>query len=381
MRAIRRWYIAVGLAVANAAGVAHADITIGVNLALTGPNASLGIPYRKGLDALPAEIGGEAVKVILLDDASDPSTAVRNARKLIDEDKVDLIIGPSNTPAGVALANITYEAKVPTIALTPVDLGPQKNDWLFAVPQPEWIWLKPILQDMKTRGIKNVGFIGFSDPWGDLCFNGLKAVAPEFGITIVADERYARSDTSVTGQILKVLSAKPDAIFVGGSGTPGALPHLALAERGWTAPTYATPAVFNRDFARLGGGAIEGVMAVTGPVGAWDQLPEANPIKPIAADFVKWYEQANGAGSANGFAAYAFDAVKLIKAAAERALKTAKPGTQEFRTAFRDEMRRTKELIGTSGIYNFKPGSPYGVDERSVVLVRVEQGTWKLGAR
>ena len=361
--------------------VAFADITIGVNLALTGPNSSLGIPYRKGLEALPVEIGGEKVKLIVLDDASDPSAAVRNARKLIDEEKVDFIIGPSNTPAGVGLGNVTFEAKVPTVALAPVDLGPQKSDWLFTVPQPERIWLRPVLEDMKKRNVKTVAFIGFSDPWGDLCFNGLKALAPEFGIDIVAEERYARTDTSVTGQTLKLLSSKPDAVFVGASGTPGALPHLALHQRNYTGPTYATPGVFNRDFARLGGGAIEGVMAVTGPVGAWDQLPDANPIKKVAGEFVKWYEGVNGAGTSNGFAAFAYDSTLLVKAAAERALKKAKPGTPEYRTAFRDEMRATKELVGTSGVYNFKEGSPYGVDERSVILVNVQNGVWRLGGK
>ena len=355
-----------------------ADITVGINLALTGPNASLGIPYRKGLEALPKEIAGEKVKLIVLDDASDPSAAVRNARKLIDEEKVDFIFGPSNTPAGIALGNVTFDAQVPTIALAPVDLGPQKSEWLFTIPQPERIWMRPILDDMKRRGAKTVGFIGFSDPWGDLCFNGLKALAPEYGIQIVGEERYARADTSVTGQVLKLLGAKPDVIFVGGSGTPGALPHIALAERGWKNPTYATPGVFNKDFARLGGGAIEGVLAVTGAVGAFDQLPDSNPIKKVAAEFVKWYEGANGAGTANGFAAFSYDAVLIASAASERALKKAKPGTQEFRTAFRDEMRNTKELVGTNGVYNFKAGSPYGVDERSVILVQVNKGVWRL---
>lgn len=367
--------LAAGLALPHSA---VADITVGINLALTGPNASLGIPYRKGLEAFPKEIGGEKVKVIVLDDASDPSAAVRNARKLIDEDKVDFIFGPSNTPAGVGLSNVTFEAKVPTIALAPVDLGPQKSDWLFTIPQPERIWMRPILGDMKKKGAKTVGFIGFSDPWGDLCFNGLKALAPEFGIQIVAEERYARSDTSVTGQVLKLLTAKPDVIFVGGSGTPGALPHIALAERGWKGPMYATPGVFNKDFARLGGGAIEGVLAVTGAVGAYDQLPDANPIKAVAAEFVKWYEGVNGAGSSNGFAAFSYDAVLIVKAAVERALKKAKPGTQEFRTAIRDEIRNTKELVGTNAVYNFKPGSPYGVDDRSVILVKVDKGVWRL---
>lgn len=357
---------------------AQADIKVGLILALTGPNSSLGIPYRKGLEFLPKEIAGEKVDVTVLDDGSDPSAAVRNAHKLISEDKIDILIGPSNTPAAFAVANVTFEAKVPEISLSPVDLGLEKSAWLFTVPQPGNIWILPIMEDIKKRGLRNVAFIGFSDPWGDLCYQAIKAAAPNYGVTIVADERYARSDNSVTGQVLKMLAAKPDAIFVGASGTPGALPHLALAERNWKGPTYGSPAVFNKAFASIGGGAIEGVMAVTGPVGAWEQLPDSNPIKKVSNEFVKAYESANGAGSANGFAAYSYDAILMFKDAASRAVKKAKSGTPEFRAALRDEIRNIKELVGTQGVYTFKPGTPYGVDKRSVILVKVENGVWKL---
>lgn len=357
---------------------AQADINVGVVLSLTGANSSLGIPYRKGLEFLPKEIGGKKVNIIYLDDTSDPSTAVRNAHKLISEDKIDILLGPSNTPAAFAVANVTFEAKVPEISLSPVDLGPAKSDWLFAVPQPGDIWILPIMEDIKKRGLKNVAFIGFSDPWGDLCLKALKQTADQYGVNIVAEERYARTDNSVTGQVLKLLAAKPDAIFVGASGTPGALPHLALAERNWLGPTYGSPAVFNKDFVRIGGAAIEGVMAVTGPIGAWDQLPDSNPIKKVSAEFVRAYEEVNGAGSTNGFSAYSYDAVLIFKDAATRALKKATPGTPEFRTAIRDEIRNIKELVGTQGIYNFKSGTPYGVDKRSVILVKVHQGAWQL---
>lgn len=381
MKSFKSWKVLM-CAIAGAilfGSPAFAEIKVGLVLALTGPNSSLGIPYRKGLDLLPKEIAGEKVNVIILDDTSDPSTAVRNAHKLISEDKVDIIIGPSNTPSAFALAAVTNEAKVPEISLSPVDPGPGKSDWLFVVPQPGNIWILPIVEDIKKRGLKKIGFIGFSDPWGDLCFNALKEVSAKYGIEIVAQERYARTDNSVTGQVLKVLAAKPDAIFVGASGTPGALPHVALAERNWSGPTYGSPAVFNKDFIRIGGSSIEGVMAVTGPVGAWQQLPQSNPIKSVAAEFTKAYEGANGAGSSNGFAAYSFDAVKMFNDAVPRALKKAQPGTSEFRTALRDELRSIKELVGTQGVYTFNSKTPpYGVDQRSVVLVKVEKGSWKL---
>ena len=357
---------------------AMADITVGVTLALTGPNASLGIPYRKGLDLMPTEIGGEKVRIIVLDDASDPSTGVRNVQKLISDEKIDILMGPGNTPAVFAVAPIAAASKVPEIALSPVDLSAAESEWVVTIPQPGDIWIQPIVKDMVKRGVKTAAFIGFSDPWGDLCFAAFKAAAAKANIEIVAEERYARADNSVTGQTLKMLSKKPDAIFVGASGTPGALPHIALAERRWTGPTYGTPAVFNQDFVRVGKEAVEKVIAVTGPVGAYEQLPDSNPIKAVSARFVREYEAINGAGSWNGFSAYAYDAVQIFKAAAPVALQKAKPGTQEFREAFRQAMRSVKEIVGTQGIYNFKPGTPYGVDERSAVLVVIEKGAWKL---
>ncbi len=367
----------IGATLVSAATV-KADILVGVVTAMTGPNASLGVPYKKGLELLPQQIGGERVVVTVLDDASDPSTAVRNAQKLVTDGKVDIIIGPGNTPAGQAVVPIAAGAKTPHIALTPLALSPAESEWTIAIPQPGEIWILPILKDMVKRGVKKVAFIGFNDPWGDLTLAALKGVVGPANIEIVAEERYARTDNSVTGQILRIISKRPDAIFVGGSGTPGVLPHIALAERRWTGPAYGTPAVFNQDFLRLGGPAVEGVMAVTGPIGAYEQLPDSNPTKAVSAAFVKAFEAINGPGSSNGFSAYAHDAVRVFEVAAAKALKVARPGTPEFRKALRDSIRDGSETVGAQGVYSFKDGHHYGVDDRSVVLVKVEKNAWKL---
>lgn len=361
-----------------AAGPAQADIKIGVVLALTGPNASLGVPYRKGVELLPKEIGGEKVQLIFLDDASDPSTAVRNAQKLITDDKVDILIGGSNTPASQAMANVTQREQLQQISLAPAAHPADKNAWLIAMPQPANLWAAALVKDMLKRKVKTVAYIGFSDPWGDIAYNGLKEAAEKAGIQVVTNERYARADTSVTGQVLKIIAAKPDAVMVGGSGTPGALPHIALAERGYKGPVYATPGVFNKDFLRVGGKSVEDVIGVTGPIGAHDQLPASNPIKKVSEEFIKKYDDINGKNSWNSFAAFAYDGMLTLEDAIPRALKKAKPGTPEFRRAVRDEVRAVKELAGTNGVYQFPEGSSYGVDERSVILVQVKNGDWKL---
>ncbi|ARQ00222.1 ABC transporter substrate-binding protein [Pseudorhodoplanes sinuspersici] len=360
------------------AGPAQADIKIGVVLALTGPNASLGVPYRKGVELLPKEIGGEKIQLIFLDDASDPSTAVRNAQKLISDDKVDILIGGSNTPASQAMANITTREQIQQVALAPAAHPADKNQWLISMPQPANLWAAALVKDMVRRKVKTVAYIGFSDPWGDIAYNGLKEAAEKAGIQVVTNERYARADTSVTGQVLKIIAAKPDAVLVGGSGTPGALPHIALAERNYKGPVYATPGVFNKDFLRVGGKSVEDVIGVTGPIGAHEQLPAGNPIKKVSEEFIKKYEDINGKGSWNSFAAFAYDGMLTLEDAIPRALKKAKPGTPEFRKAVRDEVRAVKELAGTNGVYQFPEGSSYGVDERSVILVQVKNGDWKL---
>ena len=361
-----------------AAVPARAEIKIGAVLALTGPNASLGVPYRKGLELIPKEIGGEKVTLIVLDDGSDPSTAVRDAQKLIQEENIDLLIGGSNTPASQAMGAITAREHIQQISLAPASYPADNSQWLIAIPQPANLWVGALVKDMLKRKVKTVAFIGFSDPWGDICYNALKEVGEKNGLQVVTNERYARADTSVTGQVLKIIAAKPDAVLVGGSGTPGALPHIALAERNYTGPVYVTPGVFNQDFLRVGGKAVEDAVGATGPIGAYQQLPDSNPIKKVSATFIDKYDGVNGKGTWNGFAAFSYDALLTIEDAIPRALKVAKPGTPEFRNALRDEIHNVRELPGTNGVYAFKDGSAYGVDERAVILVQVRNGAWKL---
>jgi branched-chain amino acid transport system substrate-binding protein len=278
------------------------------------------------------------------------------------------------------MANITAREQVQQISLAPASHPADQSKWLIAVPQPADLWVAALVKDMLKRNVKTVAFIGFNDPWGDICYNGLKEVGEKNGLQIVTNERYARADTSVTGQVLKIIAAKPDAVLVGGSGTPGALPHIALAERNYKGPVYATPGVFNKDYLRIGGKSVEDAIGATGPIGGYEQLPDGNPIKKVSADFVKKYEDINGKGSWNSFSAFAYDAVLIVEDALPRALKKAKPGTPEFRQAVRDEIRAVSELAGTNGVYAFKPGSSYGVDERSIIVMQVKNGDWKLVA-
>lgn len=361
---------------------ARADITVGFITSMSGPVSSIGIPYDRGIkagEAYISEINGQKIKVIKLDDASDISNASKYARKLIEEDKVDVLIGTAGAPGSAAIMAVATEMKVPVIGITPVTQVP-KNDgkpWAMTVVQPASDMVGAVVQEIKTQNLKNIAFIGFSDSWGDLVYNNGKAAADKLGINIVTNERYARADTSVSGQVLKVVAARPDGVLNGGSGTGGALPYTALAERGFKGPIFGTPALINPDFVRLAGAAGEGTICSTGPVMVVEQLPDSNPTKKIGTAFKEMHLKANGVPSKDGFSAYAFDAWLVLADAAKRALPKAKPGTPEFRSALRDEIYNVRELAGTHGVFNFKEDSPYGTDMRALVLVKLEKGEWK----
>lgn len=368
----------LAVAMSGLGAAAHADVTVGVIVGATGPGASLGIPYKNTIAVLPATLGGEKVKYIVLDDGTDPTNAVKHARKLVTEEKVDVIIGSTSVPSAIAVTDVAAELKTPQVALSPVGGAAAKNPWVFSVPQPVNVMMGAVVDEMKRRGVKSVAYIGFNDSWGDLVYSGFSGRAQEEGIKIVANERYARLDTSVSGQVLKVMATRPDAVVVGGSGTPGALPQMTLVERGYRGSIYHNHGIINKDFIRVGGKSIEGAIAPTGPVMVAEQLPDSNPIKKVALEFIKAYEEKYGAGSRNAFAAYTYDAYLLINNAVPTALKKAKPGTAEFRQALRDALEGTKELVGTHAVYNMTPADHGGVDQRARVLVRVADGDWHL---
>lgn len=376
MRGLGR--LAAGLVFLGAVSIANAEIVIGVSISGTGPGASLGIPTRNTLDMLPKNIAGQTVRLVILDDASDPANGTRIVRKLATEDKADIIIGSSVVPVAGAQAVAATELKVPFIALCPIAIDPVKQPFVFGVPQQVQLMVDAVADHMQAAGIKSVGFIGFTDAWGDLTLKGLTQAAATRGMQVVASERYARTDTSVKAQVIKVMAANPQAVFVGGTGTPGALPQIALIELGFKGPVYHTHGVVNQDFIRVGGRSAEGVIAPTGAVVVADQLPEGHPLKKVGTEFLKAYEGKYGAGSRNAFAGYAYDAFAIVKAAVPAALKKTRPGTQAFRQALRDAIETLREIPGTHAVYTMSPTDHNGVDKRGRVLVQVQKGEWRL---
>ncbi|QOZ27857.1 ABC transporter substrate-binding protein [Bradyrhizobium sp. CCBAU 51753] len=364
-----------------AASSAHADIKVGIVVSGSGPGSALGQPQMRAIAALPKEIGGEKVTYIALDDESDPTKGTQNARRLVIQDGVDILIGSSLTPVTMPMLDVAYEAKTPIISLAaataivqPID---DKRRWAFKVVPNDDLMASAILKYIAKSGIKTLGYIGVSDGYGEGYYKEVSKLAPGLGITVTTHEVYARSDTSAMGQALKVIATNPEAVFIASAGTPAVLPQEALRERGYQGKIFQTHGIASEEFIKLGGANVEGAIFTGEAFTIADDLAESDPFRQARDEFVSAYEKANGA-KPNIFAAHLWDAVSLFKRAVPNALKVAKPGTAEFRAALRDELERGKDVYLNNGLSTMSPTDHNGYDERSAFLIKVEKGKFRL---
>lgn len=370
------------LALMLASSLAAADIKIGVIASSTGPTAVVGIPQKNTVALLPTEIGGQKVEYIVLDDASDPTNAVTGVKKLISESKVDALIGPTTTPAALAMLDFVAESRIPLVTtvgssavILPLD---DKKRWVFKTTQNDDLIAAALIDHMMAAGVKTLGFIGFNDPYGENWFKVFSAMAEKAGLKMVASERYNRTDQSVTGQALKVITAKPDAVLVAATGGPAVLPQTSLQEKGYKGRIYQTHGVATNDFIRIGGKAVEGTLMAGGPMLVAADLAGGNPIKAVAQGYIKAYEGKYGPGTMSTFGANTYDAGLLLQKAIPTALKKAKPGTVEFREALRDALEQSKEVVGAQGVFNMNAQNHNGMDQRARVMMTVKDGRWML---
>ncbi|OCK55778.1 ABC transporter substrate-binding protein [Bradyrhizobium sp. LMTR 3] len=369
--------VVAALALPGSPAVAQTnEITIGITVTTTGPAAALGIPERNSLDFVPKEIGGVPIKVIVLDDGGDPTAATTNARRFVTESKADIIMGSSTTPPTVAVSTVANEAGIPHFGLAPLPINEARMKWSVAMPQPIPIMGKVLYEHMKAHGIKTVGFIGFGDSYGDLWANDFKAQAVPMGLTMSTEERFARPDTSVAGQALKLVAANPDAILVVASGTAAALPQTTLRERGYKGLIYQTHGAASMDFVRIAGAAAEGVIMASGPVMSPESQPDSALTKKPGLALNTAYEAKYGANSRSQFAGHSYDAFEVLKRVIPVALKKAKPGTPEFREAIRLALISEKEIAASQGVYNFTEKDRYGLDDRSRIILTVKDGKY-----
>ena len=359
-------------------GAALADITIGVSLPLTGPGSGLGIPMSNGVKMWPATVGGEKIRLVILDDATDPTKGVQNARRFINEDKVDLIVGSGVTPVAIAIADVAAEAKTVQLATSPIGLPPGKDAWTFRMPQSNGVMAGAMVAHMVRQGVKTVGFIGYTDAYGEQWLQAVSPLLEKAGIKLVATERFARADTSVTAQALKLTAANPDAMIVVASGSGAAMPQLGLVERGFKGKVYQTHAAATRDLMRVGGKATEGTFVTSGPVVVAEQLPDSHPSKALGMKFNAEYEKIHGVGMRNQFAAHSYDAYLLLEKVVPIALKKGKPGTPEFRAAIKEALESTPALAVTHGVLDFTPTDHWGFRADTGVVMKVVNGDWHL---
>jgi branched-chain amino acid transport system substrate-binding protein len=360
------------------APAAYAQIKVGVTISTTGPAAAIGAPTRNAILLWPKEVAGQKVEYIILDDGSDTTNAVRNLRKLTAEEKVDIIVGPNTTPNALAILDALAESQTPMVALAAsasiVEPQDARRAWAFKMPQNDTHMTTILTQHMADNGISTVAFIGFADAYGEGWWREFSKLAEVRKLKIVANERFARTDTSVTGQVLKIMAAKPDAVLVAGSATPAVLPQKTLVERGYRGRIYQTHGIGTLEFLKVGGKDVEGTFFPTGPAVVAKQLPAGNPVKKVALDFTRRYEAAYGEGTVTQFAADAWGAWMLIANAVPQALNSAKPGTVEFRSALRAALENTRELTVPQGVINMNARDHVGLDQRSRVMGRIQGG-------
>jgi branched-chain amino acid transport system substrate-binding protein len=366
-------------ALALFAGAAQADITIGISLPLTGPASGLGIPMQNYIKLWPTSIAGEKLNVIVLDDATDPTKGVVNAKRFVTEDKADIVMGSAATPVAIAMAETLAESGTPQFMFSPAVLPAGKDTWAFRLPQGNAVMAYAMIEHMKKNGVKTVGFLGYTDAYGESWLADFKAQSQVLGgPQIVAVERFARADTSVTGQALKLVAANPDAMLIVASGSGAAMPHKGIVERGYKGKIYQTHAAATRDLMRVGGKDVEGAFVTSGPAVIPEQLPANHPSKALATDFVAKYEKVYGVGNRNQFAAHAYDAWLVLEKVVPVALKKAKPGTKEFRAAIRDGVETMGRTVVSHGVLNYTKDNHWGFTTETGVILKVVNADWKV---
>lgn len=362
-------------------GAAWAQVKVGVVSSSTGPVAMVGIPQKNSVPLMPTKVGNLTVQYIPLDDGSDPTASVVAIKKLISEENVDAIIGPSGSPNAMGVIQFAAEAGVPLLApvgtaAVVLPMNEQKK-WVFKTTQNDQLIADALVGHMAKSGIKTVGFIGTSDPYGENWAKVFTESAGRKGIKVVSSERFQRSDSSVTAQGLKVLMSKPDAVLIAAPGTPAVLPQITLYDQGYRGKVYQTHGAALPEFLKLGGKKVEGTVLAASLMLVLDQISDSHPSKKIAIDYVNAYEKLNGAKPAT-FGGNVFDAGLLLKNAIPHAAAKGKPGTPAFRAALRDALEQTKDMPATQGVYNMTAADHSGFDERGRELISVKDGKWTL---
>jgi branched-chain amino acid transport system substrate-binding protein len=303
--------------------------------------------------------------------------ATKNARRFVDE-KADVIVGGITTPSTVAIAQVASESETLQLSPAPAELPEGKDPWTFRAAMNATFYAEGVIEHMRKHGVKTLGFLGYSDALGESYLQALPKATQAAGIKVVAVERFARADTSVVGQSLKIVAANPDAVLVIASGGGAAMPHNALVERGYKGKIYHGSAAVSPDFLRLSGKSAEGALVISGPEQVPEQLPDRHPAKKTGLEFVQRFEKLNGPGSRTQFAAHLYDFALVLQDIVPKALKKAKPGTLQFRRALKEALETSPGIPVTKGIVKYTVKDHWGHDTNARAMLAVSNGTWKL---
>ena len=365
-------------------------LRIGAAAAATGAASALGEPeantFRMLQDQINAAggIGGVPVEIVFLDTASDTAQAVTNVSRLIQEEDVHVVICCTISANSLAIIDTVQEAGVPNISLAAAAniIEPvEERYWVFKTPQTDRLMIGGIVQDMQRSGLRTLAYLAIDDAYGEGGLTELNAAIAGTDIEVVAIERYGRSDTNVTAQVLSATRSRPDAVLIWGVVRDTALVVEELANRGYDGQVYVSHGVGNPSFLELAGDAAEGVRLPIGPMIVVDELPEDSEIRPVAAAYVAEYEALFGEGTASTFGGHAWDAVKAVELALLHALEQGEldwDDTASVRQALRDALEDMGPFVGVGGVFDFTAEDHLGLDERALVIVKIRGGDWTL---
>jgi len=375
---MRKTFRLAALAAAALASLAvRAEIVIGASFSITGPAAALGTAPRNTMQLFPEQIGGEKLRIVVLDDATDSTAGAKNAQRLVADEKADIIIGSTASPPALGIAEVAIASQTVQLAAAPIELPDGRDTFTFRLPQGIALMAEGTVEQMRKSGVRTFAFLGYTDSYGESWLREMKRSADKAGIRLVGVERFSRTDASVTSQALKLLGGNPDAVLVVASGSGAVMPQKALVDRGYRGKVYQTYSAVAPDLLRMGGKDVEGTLGLSGPAVAADQLPDSHPSKRVALDFIKLYESRFGAGSYNQFAANVWGAKLLLDKVIPIALKKAKPGTPEFRLALKDALENIREVVVPQGVLRYTATDHYGYDGRARFVLSAQGGHWR----
>jgi branched-chain amino acid transport system substrate-binding protein len=362
-----------------AGGAQAADgVKIGAFLSVTGPASFLGEPEKKTLERhverlnKDGGIGGRKIELVVYDDAGAPDKAATLAKRLIQNDGVDMIIGGTSTGTTMAAVKVIEPAGVPFISLAAgIDIVDPVKKWVFKVAHTDRMAAEKVFADMKKKGVSKIALVSEDSGFGKSGRDQSLKAAPAYGIEIVADEVYSPKDPDVTAQLTKAKSAPGvQAVFNFGFGQGPAIVTKNYRQLGITLPLWQSHGVASKEYVRLAGEAAEGVRFPAAGLVVAEQLPATDPQKPVVTAFKKDYE-ATFKSEVSTFAGHSYDALQMASAAILRANSTDK-------AKVRDELEKTSGYVGTAGLVSMSATDHMGLSPSAFHMVEVKKGDWVL---